>query len=291
VKAQFGSTSLSVGPLLDVSNRGRILYKTMDWNTTPPVKGDAVKSVWFNVEESQKKFGVLEGVFSGGEGDVDDATQVIETGISEEAWPDIAHTLALGGGDIKLQIDCKGWAHYLKKAYYYRTGEAGKQDLSDKISELLAQDPNATFNINSARVTENTTQVAIYEDKDKTIFAQIKELIGMGDADMSRYIWGGYADRKFVYEQQPTTVAYDRSAADGVITSDGTIIPPWSMLPGRWVKISELIGNHIGTVPTMRRDPTMMFIESITYTAPYGLSMTGSKINNFKQRLERLGLE
>lgn len=290
VRAQFGATTLTVGPLTDMANRARILYKTMDWDTTPPVKGDSVKSVWFEQSSSVDKFGILEGTFSGGEGDVDEATQVIQNVVEETAWPEIAHNLGLSGGDITLNIECRGWHHMLSKYYYYRTGEAGKQNAYDKIWMVLQLDPNGIFDNSIAQVEQNTTQVAIYEDEDKTAAAVIKEIIDIGDSDLNRYVWGVYEGRVFIYEKQSTEVYYERSASDGAISIGGSEIKPWMVRPGRWVQITELIGGHITGIETMRSDPTKVFIESVSYTAPYGMTISGAKEGKFKQRLQRLGV-
>jgi len=290
VKVQVGATTVSVGPITDMANRGRILYKSVDWDTKVPIKGDAVKSIWINNDESQKKYGVLEGTFSGGEGDVDEATQVLGSVVAETSWPEVSHTLGLGSGSISITLECKGFQHMLGKYYYYRTGEAGKMTISAKLQAILDASPNYYLDPDYTNIEANTSEVAVYEDEDKTALALIKELVTFGDASFNRFIWGVYENGTFVYKMQTEEIEYERNASDGVIFEHGAELNPWNVRPGKWMRTSELIEGHLANVTVFRSDPTLQFVETVSYTAPYGLSLSGAKLGKFKQRLERLGL-
>jgi hypothetical protein len=178
----------------------------------------------------------------------------------------------------------------LGKYYYYRTGEAGKMTISAKLQAILDASPNYYIDPDLTDIETNASEVAVYEDEDKTALALIKELASSGDGNFNRFVWGVYENGAFVYKMQQDIIDYERNASDGVMFDHGVQLDPWSVRPGKWARTTELVEGHLANIPVFRSDPTLQFIESVTYTAPYGLSISGAKLGKFKQRLERLGL-
>jgi len=69
---------------------------------------------------------------------------------------------------------------------------------------------------------------------------------------------------------------------------DETPINPWNIEPGYWL---EFTGIPFGAIDeTVQEDFSKLFIESVTYTYPYGLDITGNLVSTINQKLAKLGL-
>lgn len=291
ISIQYGPTTISIGPVMDIVNRTRLKYRTLDFNTTPPVKGDDMKSVWLNHVESQARYGVLEGVSSGGEDTVDNMNQLLNVLSGHQAWPFVSNNLAFGGGSIQITVNCKGRIHLMSKYFYYQTGIAGEYNLSSKILDLLTADPNFLTNPNRARITTNTTQVGVYEDDDKTARAILDELVDRGDSDYNGYIYGFDKDGIFFYEKEPTNISYLRDVETGEIAKvNGDPVPPHRILPGRWLRqVGDVVWNDDRGIP-LQRNPSDVLIANVTYTTPTTLTITESKTSTVTRRLQAMGV-
>ena len=107
-------------------------------------------------------------------------------------------------------------------------------------------------------------------------------------------LFGVYEDRKIEYREVPDTILYTQKLNDvGINLKDrrtNNYVKPWDIKVGQWVQVNDfLIGKNIPN-DTFREDPRIMFIESITYTAPYGVSINGGKTDTLTQKLAKLGL-
>ena len=61
--------------------------------------------------------------------------------------------------------------------------------------------------------------------------------------------------------------------------------------PGKWIFFPDfLMGKALDDLDDFRLDPRYMLVESVRYTAPYGLSLSGGKISTFSQILAQKGL-
>lgn len=292
VSIDIGGLSITAGPIMDVVNKGRISYRTLDIATNPPIAGESTKTPWSNSPLSQERFGVLEGVISGGEGTLSEAVQLLSTILEEIAWPDISQNFSLiSQPTLTVTVNCLGYIHLLSKYFYANTAFAGEYDLSDKIKEVLSNEPNNIISAESAIIEPNTTQVVRYDNNDKTALAIIRDLVALGDADFNKYIFGVYADRIFKYELVDDTITYVQKLSDGLIENVvGGEIRPWDIIPGRWMVLSDFMVGRPSIAASFRQDPRHVFIESVTYVAPYSVTVTGGKTTTFRQRLERLGL-
>jgi hypothetical protein len=292
ISITVGGLSISAGPIMDVINKGRISYRTLDINTNPPIAGESTKTPWSNSDLSQERFGVLEGVISGGEGTLSENVQLLATVLEEIAWPDISQSFNLiAAPSLTVTINCLGYIHLLDKYYFSNTAISGEYDLSDKIKEVLSNEPNNIISAESAVIEANTTQVPRYDNNDKTALVIIRDLAALGDEEFNKYIYGVYADRIFKYELVEDNITYVQRLSDGLIESvAGGEIKPWDVVPGRWMALSDFMVGRPSVAANFRQDPRHVFIESVTYVAPYSVTVTGGKVTTFKQRLDRLGL-
>ena len=292
VTLQAGGFQMSVGPLKNVINRGRIAYNLLDWAVTPAIGGDTVIAQWADELVSQGRYGILEGVISGGEGTSEEMLELLNTLMFEIAWPEGESTYTIAsGGDFNATIECLGYGHLLDK-YYITNIVGGEIDASEKIVTILNRNPNNIFLYGpGATIVNNTIQVPAYEDGTKTAFAILKEIANLGDTDDARYIFGVYNDRTVEYGPVPTTYRFMASVSDGrVELATGGFANPWEVRPGNWIKINDIAIGRVTDFVRPSEDPSRVFIEKVAYTAPFSLSITSGRATTFRQKLDRLGL-
>jgi hypothetical protein len=293
ISMTVGGFSITVGPLRNIINRGRIVYNQLDWNTTPPVGGDTVTAQWNDELVSQSRFGILEGTISGGEGTADEMLELVNSLMPEIAWSPSESNFSLSsGGSISANIECLGYGHLLDKYYYTQVFVAGEDNASDKIVSVLNRDPNNLFTYGLAStIRENTIQVGKYEDGTKTALAIMKDIANKGDASDNRHIFSVYENRIFSYDSVPDNIEYRVRATDGRVEKfAGGYIDPWGVRPGNWMQVDDIGIGKLRDSVRPSEDPSLIFIEKVSYTAPYGLSITGGRASTFRQMLDRLGL-
>lgn len=119
----------------------------------------------------------------------------------------------------------------------------------------------------------------------------IKALLAVGDVSYSRYNLGVYAGRKAYYSAVPTAFAYQMTlAAAEFELYGGGMIYPWNALPARWIFYPDFLVGRGAPASNLRSDPRAQFIESVSYTAPFGLSLSGGRTDKLSQRLAQYGI-
>ena len=88
-------------------------------------------------------------------------------------------------------------------------------------------------------------------------------------------------------------IAYQHKIQDESLNIEqygsGVEVRPWNIKPAQWVFLSDFLAG--GDIPTERRlDPRFIFIESVTFSAPYDVQINGGKINTIKQLLASQGM-
>jgi hypothetical protein len=120
----------------------------------------------------------------------------------------------------------------------------------------------------------------------------IKGLVDLGDASDNRWLFGVWNDRLVQYQPAPTSIAYYQRVSDAAqryLTRGGAEVKPWAMRPGNWILYADVLpGTMLPSV--FREDMRIEFIESVTFTAPYGVEYTGLKISKLGHYLAKLGL-
>jgi hypothetical protein len=289
VTATIGGYTIKRGPLLGIANRVKLVYSTVDTSTSPSTMGVRAVTATYDDTASQGKFGIVSKVLSSGGTTAANAIQIIRMYLAEHAQPETSKTLSLNASNLGVTLDIKG-AWYWLGAYIANFTVANTVNLSTRLTAILALDPNTV--IMSSDITANTLQVPGYRNDDKPGLQAITDLLPLGDAAFSRYIAGVQDERVFYYKTIPTMYEYlyRLSAPDQVITTmSGTVIQPWAVQPARWVQVSDAMIGHAEEAD-LKDDPRSIFIESLTYTAPYDLQINGSKTGTLAQRLAQMGL-
>lgn len=290
VDLALGGRQITRGPLIEIVNRCKVVYSTIDTSVSPPVLGVRAVTALANDAASQARYGILEEVYSTSGATSADANVIRDTYLAERKDPQTSETLTLGqGGKPSVTLSCLGYAAYLNRYTYANTG-TGTGGLATKLQNILAADPNALISSDYSQIAANALAVPVYENDDARAWELIKGLVARGDASANRYTFGIYAGRQAVYRQVPETHAYQyRIAEDRLELYGGGEVAPWSIEPAEWLfYLDFLVGRVSGA--SLREDPRSLFIESMAYTAPWGLSINGGKVAKLPQILARLGL-
>lgn len=290
VSANIGGLSVERGELLNIGNQASLTYGTIDTSTSPPTLGIRITTDNANNTDSQNKYGTIKKNLSTGGSTSTIAEQLRDTYLNEFGDPETKQQLNTQGGNLSLSLQVLGYIHW-SKVYTYSSTTTGTQNLSAKIQAVLGAEQNGLFSTDYSGITTNTIAVPVYENDNKTGWDLLTALTTLGDSSDNRYILGMYKDRKVAYEAIPTEIEYQRRLSAGRMeTITGREIKPYNILPGKWLFIPDfMIGRTLDT-SSLRTDPRAIFIESVTYSAPYGLTIQGGKTDSIKQKLAKLGL-
>lgn len=291
IDANIAGLKIARGPLSGISNRVKMVYSTVDTSTLPPTMGVRATTTETNDTASQAVYGIWQKVLSCGGATAATAAQLQALYLAEHAQPETVKSVTLGGGNLSMSLHIKGAWDWLT-AYVANFTTGGTVNLSARLIAALALDPNAVFSTDVSNITANTFQVDGYDSDDKDAQKVIKALLPPGDAAFNRYTFGFYDQEVPYYAAVPTTLEYLYSLADPaqeVTTLTGNVVRPWDVRPALWLQIPDLM---IGRVPDtdLKDDPRNIFIESLTYTAPYGLQVNGAKVGTLAQAMGQLGL-
>lgn len=294
LEGKLGSLTVTRGPLLQVVNRTALVYSTVDTTVTPPLAGGRAKTTTINHAVSQGLFGIIEALLSGGGMTPTDAAQAAATFLAENAYPATSQTVNLSsGGAPQLTISCRGYYAWLESFVYNYTAASGTVTATAKILAALAANPNiAWLPFGIAGIAANALTVARYEDGDNTAWNIIKSTTALGDATNARWLFGVYEGRACQYNAAPTVAEYQQRIAtprSQVLTIGGAPVDPWDVRPGKWLFLPDFLTGYAGSA-TLRTDPRYLFIESVQYSMPYGLTLQAGKTDTLGQQLAQLGI-
>lgn len=294
LEAQLGALTVTRGPLLQLVNRTYLIYSTVDTTVNPPLVGGRAVTATLDDAASQALYGIVQALLSGGGMAAADAAQAANTYLTENAYPMTSQTLSLSsGGAPQLTISCRGYVAWLEAYIYNQTAASGTVTADAKILAALAANPNiAWLPLDTTGVTANALTVPAYEDGDNTAWNVIKATTALGDATNARWLFGVYENRGCRYVVAPTDIAYQQRIATPraqVLTPGGVPVDPWDVRPGQWLFLPDFLTGFTGS-PTLRTDPRYLFIESVNYATPYGLTINAGKVDTLAQRLAQLGL-
>ena len=297
VTLSAGTLQATRGPLTDIANRASVVYTPiLDATTAPPVEGSETTTTVDDNAASQAKYGIFEQVISGGklldDGTTDDATELRDTFLEENREPETSEEINLGSSTTaSVQIDLLGYVHRLQ-GWVFQDTTAATAQLDTKIGTVLDADPNGMFSSANSTVATNALLVSGYDDDNRMAWNVIQELVSLGDAAANRYTFGIYDNQQAVYAIAPTTTEYQHriaSAGMDIETYDmGMTVYPWDVLPARWMFLSDFLVGQTQTTD-QRLDPRFLFIESVRFTAPGLVQVSGQKVSRIPQMIARLG--
>lgn len=294
IEVRLGSLSFVRGPLMEIGNRVSVAYSAiLDETTEPPIMGGQTTTIIVEDDDSQAAFGIIEKVVSGGTITDDIAEQIRDTWLAENKWPVTSSDFAVGQevGELSLVVYCLGYSEWLKAYIYNQTASSLSVTLTTKMLAVLAADPNGLISTNYDKIATNALLTNSYENEDRDAHTIIRELVSQGDINDNRFIFGVGKGQRAYYSAVPTTVRYTQSLLTGrpLISDNDVQINPWLVKAGEYMRFTDfLVGRNLPT--NFREDPRVLFIERLTYTAPFGLRLTGGRVSKLSQYLARLGL-
>lgn len=290
VSLTLGGLQKTIGPVLDIVNRTRIIYSFI----AAGGQDIGIRITTGSVEDadSQARYGLLERVLSTGGATQATAEQLRDMYLLERARPQRSDDFTLGGSGAGVELDCAGYARRLE-TYTYGSASIGVQTVEAKIAAVLDQDPNVILASSNALLETSGLSVATFDNDDRGAMSVIKELVALGNSTSDRMLFGVYANRQTRYQAVVQQTDYTQSLGDTgqrIYTELGALIEPWYVLPGKWLRITDVLVGRVQDTTDLRDDPRFMFIETATFTAPDGIALRGGKDSRLDQRLAQLGL-
>lgn len=291
-----GAISEISGPLMDLGNRVSAAYTPMDFTVYPPVAGTATITTIAEDITSQQLYGIIEKIINVGQCTDTMAEQTRDIYLADNAYPPSSgeNSFSPGGGSkIQVTLDCLGMIYWLN-AYVYNNTGTGVYTVSEKIVDILAADPNGFISSNDLYIEANAFAVSEMESQNRFALEIVTELINLGnDTNDLRRIFGFYDEQdRAYYSTAPTVAEYQHFLADPaqrVMDVSNNLVYPWDVRPGKWLIVPDfLTGSSINPGTSPRRDRRMKFLESVQFTAPYSLNLSGGKFDRLSQLLAKL---
>jgi hypothetical protein len=289
VRATAAGLAVSRGPLADIANRVVVAYREVELlGINPPGMSDEVSlTPPLDNVESQARYGIIGKVVQANQVTADEALNLAAHYLQQYAFPATAKELSLGdrGQELSLTVECLGYYHWLS-FYYYSFTEALPQTrpASEKLALILDADPNGIFSSANAEIEENTLEVQAYEEYGRTAKELVQKILELGGPgpDYARYLLRVGPGRRVYYYRQPLDIVYRQYLSDPlqrVQTIAGLEVRPWAVQPAVWLQIPDLLVGRVRPGTALERDPRVLFVESVTYSAPYNLRVSSSPPN------------
>ncbi len=294
ISATIGGVTVTRGPLMALGNNVSMVYSTIDTSVTPPVLGVRRTTAIYTDATSIAMHGNIYKILSTG-GCIDtDAAQIVRAYLREYAKVQTTKSLSLGaaGGSNNVTLKCLGYINYLN--FPYNTTTTGTTTVSAHLAAILAAQP--TVVVQTGLITTNALVIPAYDNDSRTAINVIKENVARGGTFGSdaywRWLFGIYEDRRAYYAPVPNTVEYFHSIAQGnaVISAGGRDIDPWDITPGKWLQLTDYLVGRLPYTADLREDERNIFVESVTYSSPFGLSIEGGKVSSLAQMLAQRGI-
>lgn len=273
---------ITIGPIMDLANK--VLVRYSDFATGVPGT-----TTYANDYLSQARYGTFTKILSSASVSATNAENIRNHYLNEYRFP--AYNITLSGQDnlLTVNLNCLGYYHLLN-TYVYNNASTANYTVREKIIEVLEAHPNSIFT-SSALIAGNTLSVSRTEDEDRNALDVIKGLVAMGsDTNNARMLFGIYDNRKVLYNTIPTAVSFwYRNFRNNkyIANSAGGKVNIAALRPGQYIGIND-IPDYMSS--GIKSAPRYIFAETINYTAPYGVTITGSTISTLPQKLAKLGI-
>lgn len=294
LELEVGSTSVNVGPFMDIVNRAKLKYQTISYNTNPPIGGDPVDTGFVENTASTAVYGDMSALLSGGEMLTTEATQAVnryvaEFGYPKRSIPQITLSDQEAGTDFVLNISCLGYVHLFEKQLPSDT-TTGEFSITEKLAAVI--DDNSLFAYTADSLEQNDTQVGKAMNGEQTAWDIVKSMLERSDDTYQRYVFQVLNGRVCHYFAVPAQVDYLYSLTDpeqAIRTAQEVILYRWNIEAAKWIMVTDLLGGDI-PADDLANDPRMMFIESATYQAPWHIAIAGGRVSLVEQMFSRFGL-
>jgi hypothetical protein len=287
----IGAMSEQRGPLMGIGNTVRAIYSPKDSTLYPPTIGAQTTTVLVQDAVSVAKYGAVEKAISVGSCTLVEAEQARDSFLNEYKDPESTGGLNLSSMNMpNIVLDCLGYVKWTD-VYVCSSVVPGYSSLSDKLKAILAAEYNSLFSTDYSNIATNAFLTGTSDSGEQYASTIIKAILTIGDANDNRYLFGCYKDRVFKYKQIPSTIKYHHYLSDPgqKIYEHDNPVDPWDVEPGHWVFVPDFLTGRVIQDTSLRKDPRNKFIESVTYTAPNTIDLSGGKTDPLSQFLAKLG--
>ena len=273
---------ITVGPIMDIANK--VLVRYSDYVTGVPGV-----TTYANDILSQTRYGIFTKVLNSASVSATNAANIRDHYIRDNKFPAYNITLSNQSDVLSVTLNCLGYIHLLS-TYVYNNSNVGTYTVREKIIETLQAHPGSLFN-RSGLIGTNALSVDRVEDEDRLAIDVIKELVALGSAtNNDRMLFGIYDDRVAIYKVVPTNVTrFYKNYKNNrfIFNNSGGKVNMATLKPGQYIGISDIPDFISGGIRSVAK---YIFAESITYTAPFDLSITGTYVSTLQQKLAKLGI-
>ena len=294
VTIKCGDQTERRGPLMDVVNKTYSTFTPLDWSVFPPVRGNEQETAEANDTASQALYGILQKILTSSQTDEATALEGRDVYLKEGAYPKQSGDISLSGAaPASISIDCLGMIYWLL-AYIYTNRNAGSVDLRTKITAILAADPNGYISTDYSKCAANAYTVGTTEVQRRFAGDIIKALTALGFTPSgTRALFGIWENAQAVYQQIPSTIAYEHflswQSRSIRYYDRGAVVPPWLVRAGNWLIVPDfMIRLPVSGTAYLNTDVRTKFLESVRYTAPLSLDLSGGKTDRLSSLLARL---
>lgn len=292
VTLSIAGLEVTRGPLMNVGNFVELNFNAFDYSYTVPIPGIKKKTGSAENQDSQERYGIVYKLLSAT--GVSDASALLirDTYLVENQEPALTGNFSFGAGDdYSMRVDCKGFLHWLN--YPYNNVSPGFINISQKIQDVLGDDPNNIISSDYTGIATNAYPVPFYDIDDSIAEDVIKGLVAQGDINDTRYVFGIYEGRRAVYQPAPDYLSYTMALRDSsrkVYDLSSAEVPAWQIRPGNWIKFTDFLPGFIARRNDLRLDPRNLFIERVEFSAPNLFNLTSGKTTRLEQKLGKFGL-
>jgi hypothetical protein len=292
VTLKDGGVTETRGPLLDACNLLWATCSPMIYTEDPPTAGSEVLLPYVSDTQSIEKYGIIEKVLAMGQCSEAMAGYAQTVALQDMAYPRTSGQVSFAGDVIDVTLDCVGLIYWLF-AYIYDLQVAGSTTASAKIIAILTAEANNYLSTDYTKIYTNAVPVGSQEKQHRYAADVIKEIVALGDNTTAglRTLFGVYDNKQAVYAAAPTTIEYEHHLSwnNKSINNylSGTQVSPWLVRPGKWLMVPDFQPN-IPPVTDLTKDPRTKFIESVKYTAPLSLDLSGGKLDRLSTLIARI---
>jgi len=274
-------------------NRIYMRYAPLDVSVYPPVAGEPITGI-FNDVASQFDYGIKAACISAGERTNSVVYDWARTVLLNQKDPKEGETVNTGSAEsLSMEVECKGYYHTLKWIPYVNY-IAGNIQAHQVIQEILRY-----YNLaNPGWISQNfdwmyyNFRTARRGNDDLTsCWDVIANIIKEGGRGGERWVGGLYQDRKMIYKPAEDVAGLYgeefelvRALSDtGQFIYDaatGTEVKPRDMTPDKILHTTDL---DVG-------EKDLMYIEQVTFTEPYNVTLIGDDDQRLSVYLAQRGL-
>jgi hypothetical protein len=289
-----GSDSETRGPLFDIANRAMAIYTPRDFSVFPPVDGSTTTTLLSDDTDSQALFGIIEKDVSAGSTTEDVALKVRDNFIYENSFPKTTGNLDLSQQlGYTLTVNLVGNYNWFR-AYVYNYLTPEKLTPYNKLMYILQAEPNGILSQSLMKWEDDLLPIMErMEINNRFAWDIMNDVLSLGnDIDDRKRSFGVYDDDVTIYRVAPTTAKYVYKINDPrqyIMDQAGKIVLPWMIRPGDWINVPDwLLGRKLYAPTALSKDPRNKYIETVSYTSPWQVSISGTPNDNLSRMLAKI---